>query len=121
MEVVWNGTRASGLNPSIYDRREPYREPVCPAAPAPPPGRRKQGRGTRGQILEYLGTVAKASVAEICAALDAHDRRDYQRVAAMVGYLKTSGVLAATTRTGVSSGGRGYRFHVYAIARKARS
>ena len=119
MEVVWNGTRSGGLNPSLYQLGQPHRAPVTPAASTPGPGSRQHGRGTRGQILEYLRTVRSASVIAICAALDAHDRRDYQRVNAMVAYLKSTGVLSATTRTGISAGGRGYRFNVYSIGRRA--
>lgn len=118
MEVVWNGTRSGGLNPSIHAIGEPYQPPALSVQPAPvAPVVRGWSRDTRVRVLEYLGTVPRATAAEICEALGVEDRLSKRRINSMAVYLYQSGLLRASKHTGISPRGRGFRFHIYSLVR----
>jgi hypothetical protein len=71
--------------------------------------------GTRVLILQQLA-IAPATVAELAEALNATTATEYQRVSAMVGYLRDTGVVRWRREIRISQvSRRAYRCFVYRV------
>jgi hypothetical protein len=107
------------LNPSLYELGKAYRPPAVVTS-SYTPSRSGSGRSigryrTREQILEQLSSGPQ-TVAEITKALNASSETDYQRISAMVVYLKNARVIRAKREIRVSlRSGHAYRCNVYSL------
>jgi len=119
MEVIWNGTRSGGFNPSLYQLGAPW------SAPRQAPIERDQaplksshdGRrlsSSRREVLAVLEQRGPSTAADVAAALCA-DQASAHRLQEMLRYLAGRGVLTASRETRRSLSGRTYRCHVYAL------